>query len=421
MENSLEKVWGNIQLEELLTSLESGSRPKGGVRGITNGIPSVGGEHINDEGSFNFLNVKYVPIEFAAKMNRGQIKSNDILIVKDGATTGRVAFVEGDFPFEKAVVNEHVFICRVSKELNPKYVFFFLLSKGGQDKVLNNFKGSAQGGINSEFMSNTLVPLAPLSEQHRIVAKLEAIMQKLESNKQRLAKVAQFEYKIFLKNIFDGPEFYTTIKLDDCCKEQTKSIGKDWANHRLIGVSKDKGVVDLRTGGKKTFERYKIVKPGWFLYNPMRVDIGSIAIWDGNEIALTSPDYVVFSIDESISPNILLKFLKSNYGLSEINNNTQGAVRSRLYFRNLAKINFPFSGEQNHKNAELLFKGFNKLSKRKNHIEKIISKLQQSIFEKAFRGELVPQDPNDEPASVLLERIKKEKGKLKTKKTKVKK
>jgi type I restriction enzyme S subunit len=35
-----------------------------------------------------------------------------------------------------------------------------------------------------------------------------------------------------------------------------------------------------------------------------------------------------------------------------------------------------------------------------------VGKLTQSILAKAFRGELVPQDPSDEPASVLLERIK---------------
>lgn len=34
-----------------------------------------------------------------------------------------------------------------------------------------------------------------------------------------------------------------------------------------------------------------------------------------------------------------------------------------------------------------------------------VDRLTQSILAKAFRGELVPQDPNDEPASVLLERI----------------
>jgi type I restriction enzyme S subunit len=37
--------------------------------------------------------------------------------------------------------------------------------------------------------------------------------------------------------------------------------------------------------------------------------------------------------------------------------------------------------------------------------------LNQSILAKAFRGELVPQDPNDEPASILLERIRAERVK----------
>jgi len=41
-----------------------------------------------------------------------------------------------------------------------------------------------------------------------------------------------------------------------------------------------------------------------------------------------------------------------------------------------------------------------------------VDKLTQSILAKAFRGELVPQDPNDEPASVLLEEIKAGKEKL---------
>ena len=37
---------------------------------------------------------------------------------------------------------------------------------------------------------------------------------------------------------------------------------------------------------------------------------------------------------------------------------------------------------------------------------KLIDRLDQAVLAKAFRGELVPQDPNDEPASVLLEQIR---------------
>jgi type I restriction enzyme S subunit len=40
-----------------------------------------------------------------------------------------------------------------------------------------------------------------------------------------------------------------------------------------------------------------------------------------------------------------------------------------------------------------------------------VDKLTQYILAKAFRGELVPQDPNDEPVSVLLKRIRQEREK----------
>ena len=189
MENSLPEKWIEVQLEEILTSLESGSRPKGGVRGISEGIPSIGGEHLQDNGGFDFSNIKYVPKVFASKMNRGQIRLADILIVKDGATTGKTSFVNQNFPYPDAVVNEHVFICRPSPHINSKYLFYFLWSKEGKEKILENFKGSAQGGINTGFISNLLVPLAPKPEQDRIVAKLDAIMQKVEANKQRLEKI----------------------------------------------------------------------------------------------------------------------------------------------------------------------------------------------------------------------------------------
>ncbi|HNZ71308.1 MAG TPA: hypothetical protein PKJ43_01730, partial [Prolixibacteraceae bacterium] len=71
MENILPKGWVAVQLIELLKVLENGSRPIGGVQGILEGIPSLGGEHLNSDGGFKFETIKYVPIDFAEKMQRG--------------------------------------------------------------------------------------------------------------------------------------------------------------------------------------------------------------------------------------------------------------------------------------------------------------------------------------------------------------
>jgi len=189
MEKQLPKNWIEVQLLDILQTLENGSRPKGGVQGILEGIPSLGGEHLNSNGGFKFGNLKYVPEAFASKMNRGLIKENDILIVKDGATTGKTSFVDHKFPFKLAYVNEHVFISRTFSNINSKAIFYFLNSKLGQERILENFTGSAQGGINQKFANNTLIPLPPLAEQNRVVAKLDNLFAQLETIKTSMANI----------------------------------------------------------------------------------------------------------------------------------------------------------------------------------------------------------------------------------------
>jgi len=189
--SDLPEGWVETTLDQVLQGLESGSRPKGGVRGITEGIPSIGGEHLNENGGFRFGSIKFVPYSFFERMYQGHIQTGDILIVKDGATTGKVAFVRDDFPYDPAVVNEHVFICRPVSSVYSHFLFYFLFSKEGQDRILENFRGSAQGGINQSFAPGTAIPLAPLAEQKRIVAKVKELLARVNVVRDRLAKVKE--------------------------------------------------------------------------------------------------------------------------------------------------------------------------------------------------------------------------------------
>jgi type I restriction enzyme S subunit len=70
----------------------------------------------------------------------------------------------------------------------------------------------------------------------------------------------------------------------------------------------------------------------------------------------------------------------------------------------------PFAEQQEIvRRVEALFKTADALEARYRTAKAHVDKLEQSILARAFRGELVPQDPNDEPASVLLDRIRKAK------------
>jgi type I restriction enzyme, S subunit len=161
-------------LQTILLSLESGTRPKGGASADSGEIPSLGGEHVNDEGGFDFTNIKRIPRSFFATMQSGIVAPFDILVVKDGATTGKTSIVREDFPFKEAAVNEHVFCVRVDpKKALPIYVYHFLRSPIGQIAIQRDFRGATVGGISREFAIKTILPLPPLEEQQRLAEILD--------------------------------------------------------------------------------------------------------------------------------------------------------------------------------------------------------------------------------------------------------
>jgi len=192
--------WTTKKLGEVLKLIESGSRPKGGVRHIFEGFPSIGAEHLTNNGDFNFERMKYIPRNFFKKLNRGIIQCGDILIVKDGATTGKVSLVTKNFPFEEAAVNEHVFILRSNSEIISEFLFYFLFSEKGKKQILQTFHGMTQGGINSDFVNFVEIPLPPLSEQKRIVAYLDSLSEKARAL-QKLQQEAASDFSTLRQSI----------------------------------------------------------------------------------------------------------------------------------------------------------------------------------------------------------------------------
>ena len=131
-------------------------------------IPSIGGEHINWEGDFNLERIRYVPKEFHENQRKSWVKPFDILMVKDGATTGKVAIVGEDFPFEDCNINEHVFRIEVDERYNPFYVFAYLFSGLGQQQISRLTSGAAQKGITKDAIKQIAIPVPPPETQNAI-------------------------------------------------------------------------------------------------------------------------------------------------------------------------------------------------------------------------------------------------------------
>ena len=127
------KDWKIGILRDVVKSLESGNRPKGGkLQHDPNGVLSIGGENITWEGELILNDCLRFNEDFYKTLKKGKIECDDILLVKDGATIGKLAYIK-EIPEGKAMVNEHVFLIKTDeRKYNPKFLFYYLFSESGQ-------------------------------------------------------------------------------------------------------------------------------------------------------------------------------------------------------------------------------------------------------------------------------------------------
>ena len=125
--------WDRRELEQCVSILETGNRPKGGVSGISDGVPSIGAESIVGVGEFDFGKTKYVPENYFLKLRKGVVEDRDVLVYKDGGRPGHftphVSMFGGGFPFDTMALNSHVYRVRGTDGISQEFLYYHLSSE----------------------------------------------------------------------------------------------------------------------------------------------------------------------------------------------------------------------------------------------------------------------------------------------------
>jgi type I restriction enzyme, S subunit len=160
-----------------------------------------------------------------------------------------------------------------------------------------------------------------------------------------MTKPKRAEQKLTPKLRF--PEFIgqplREAQFKDVTAESTARNGVKLQIKSVMGVTKAEGIVPMEERLiASDIARYKIVQKDWFAYNPMRLNIGSIARWQGEGDILVSPDYVVFKClsdaDSGIDPAYLNHFRQADAWRDFVTESGDGSVRVRIYYKDLARL-----------------------------------------------------------------------------------
>jgi len=146
--------------------LQVGRRPRGGVT-EEGDVPSLGGENIYNEDGLNLSTIKRVSKEFFLRMTKGILNEDDVLINKDGANTGKVALYV-DSGFERACINEHLFIMRGNEYLDNHFLYYSLCLATTKQEISKQIASSAQPGLNRRFVETVGINIPDVKEQQAI-------------------------------------------------------------------------------------------------------------------------------------------------------------------------------------------------------------------------------------------------------------
>ncbi len=201
--------------------------------------------------------------------------------------------------------------------------------------------GHGTGRLDTAKLLALPIPLPPLPEQRRIAAALGTWDAAIETTERLVGLAAQAlsARRILLLSSRHNRNRreWRTATLGDVTEELTSRNGTRLTAASVMGVIKGDGFQPMRerTIGSD-LSRYKIVPPSAFAYNPMRLNIGSLAFSTFTTDILVSPDYVVFAAKrETCAPEFVNELRQSPRWAAWCQQGGSGSVRTRIYYSDL--------------------------------------------------------------------------------------
>jgi Restriction endonuclease S subunits len=225
---------------------------------------------------------------------------------------------------------------------------------------------------------------------------------------------------------FEIPESWEWVRLGiiSTYNQAKQKINAKDADVSIWGLDLE----DLEKGGrllvKKTVGERKAVgdktifTKGDVLYSKLRPYLLKILV--APDSGICTPEIVPFTVYGGISAEYIVNFLKSPYVDGLVNGETYGIKMPRAGTDTMISLLVPLPplSEQHRIVAKIeeLLPYIERYGKAEEHLTTLNTTfpeaLKKSILQEAVQGKLVPQNPDDEPASVLLERIRAEKQAL---------
>ncbi|MEB3294731.1 MAG: restriction endonuclease subunit S [Synechococcales bacterium] len=425
--------WEISSLAQVVSKLVDGSHSPPSKQ--ADGLPMLSARNISD-GRIIFDDYRLIKqADFEIEDRRTNIRPGDVLLTIVGAI-GRTVIVPN--LFQKFTLQRSVAVIRLHDGIDSEYLKYVFDAPEFQEWMLENAKGTAQKGIYLKKLGSAHIPVAPLNEQRRIVAKLDRLFARSRCAREELGRVSGLVQRY--KQAVLAAAFRGDLTAD--WREKSGKLRTEWRNVSLDnliscsqnGLSKRYGsdgqeIVVLRLADIKDYKvclseprKIKLTKQEKDKYilqigdilvvrvNGSKDIVGRLVLITEELNAGYCDHFIRLSLNSECNPEWLSyhgnserfrKYISENI-VSSAGQNTvsQGTLKDYV-------LEVPCLEEQKEivQRIEKLFKAIDLIEQEHQQASKLLDRLEQATLSKAFRGELVPQDPNDEPAAVLLERI----------------